>query len=285
MEATPTVTKPQIRPRNTRIGFSDAIAKHWFGGSAVATHLINGVNLLFPEGERFFVRSVRAYLDEVTPERRDEVVAFFRQEGSHAREHERYFAILEAQGYEIRPFLEDFKRILRRVERMSPPQLRLAVTAATEHFTAVMAENAFIDRRMFDESDPVMRDLLLWHAAEEIEHKAVAYDVLQEVAPAYLWRLLGLLVAAGMLSYFWSRATQMLLRQDGLRKEDADRDIEAFQRWRGTLGIQERDIGRDVFWRGIKEYLRPSFHPWQNNNAHLIADFLAALDGSSAEPG
>ena len=42
--------------------------QHWIDGSALATHLVNGVNMLFPDGERFFIRSVKHYLDQITDE-------------------------------------------------------------------------------------------------------------------------------------------------------------------------------------------------------------------------
>lgn len=266
--------RPHITPRKVKINFHPEIPKHWLGGSAVATHITNGVNLLFPEGERFFVRSVRHYADRLPPEQREEARAFYQQEGSHAREHERYFEILEAQGYEIRAFVARFRRAVLFLERWSPPQLRLAATAAAEHFTAVMAENALTDEQMFEATSEEMKQLLLWHAAEEIEHKAVAFDVLQRVAPAYGWRVGGLIIATLMLCTFWYQATRMLLRQDGFTKETANRDIEGFRRWRVSQGLVDRDIFNDVIVAGIKDYLRPSFHPWENDNLHLATRYL-----------
>ena len=54
-----------IQPRTPDLDLTADIPRHWFGGNALATHLVNGVNLLFPAGERFFVRSVRHYLDKL----------------------------------------------------------------------------------------------------------------------------------------------------------------------------------------------------------------------------
>src|SRR5262245_20603608 len=102
--------RPRIRVRRMDFPFDASIPKHWFAESAVATHIVNGVNLLFPAGERFFVRSVRYYVDRIDdPVLKAEAKAFAGQEGSHAREHERYFETLEAQGYEIRSFLERYE--------------------------------------------------------------------------------------------------------------------------------------------------------------------------------
>ena len=64
MQSEPVAPLP-IRPRAAPVRFDAPIPAHWFGGIAVATHIVNGVNLLFPAGERFFVRSVRHYLDQI----------------------------------------------------------------------------------------------------------------------------------------------------------------------------------------------------------------------------
>ena len=79
---------PRIVPRRLHFDFSD-VPKHWFHGSAQATHASNGMHLLFPEGERFFIRSVRHYLDRVhDPALRRRVSGFFAQEALHGNAHD-----------------------------------------------------------------------------------------------------------------------------------------------------------------------------------------------------
>jgi predicted metal-dependent hydrolase len=93
---------PVLRPRSPGVDLDAPVPRHWFGGNVVATHVANGVNLLFPAGERFFVRSVNHYLDRVQdPHLRAQIKGFFAQEGRHAREHERVFRLLEEQGYDV----------------------------------------------------------------------------------------------------------------------------------------------------------------------------------------
>lgn len=53
-----------IVPRDLDVDFSQ-VPRHWAAGSAVATAISNGVNMLFPHGERFFVRSVKYFLDRI----------------------------------------------------------------------------------------------------------------------------------------------------------------------------------------------------------------------------
>ena len=260
-----------IRPRSMGFEF-DEVPRHWMAGLAVPTAMANALNLIFPLGERFFVRSVRHYLSALDgdPELREQVKGFFGQEGRHAHEHERLFAVLEAQGFDIRPFLARYDAIAYKgLERLFGPKMRLSVTVALEHYTAILAENAF-NYHLLDRAHPTVRALLAWHAAEEIEHKAVAFDVLKKVDPSYRLRVAGMALATAALIGFWAMGTAALLRQEpGLRPREVLRQLAALQR--------ENPLGRRVFLRGLREYLRPGFHPWQTDNLGLAREYLASV--------
>jgi hypothetical protein len=255
-----------IVPRDLDVDFA-AVPRHWMAGNPVATAVANGINLLFPAGERFFVRSVKHYLSQIDDaELRAQIKGFFGQEGRHAREHDRFTEILRRQGFEVDRFLEQYQRISLWIEERTPPELRLAITAACEHFTAILADGAF-RHGVLDACAPEMRELLAWHAAEEIEHKAVAYDVLQRVDPSYRTRVLGLVMATVLLGGFWIWGGAVLMRQDGLRWG-------ALRRLRKVQG--HGGVIRRVFMRGIREYLRRDFHPRQQRNEGLAAEWFAA---------
>ena len=265
-----TVTTPVTpRPRNPKVSFDD-VPRYWFGGSAAATHMANGVNLLFPAGERFFIRSVRHYLDRIDDEAlRAQVRGFFGQEGMHANAHERFFDVMRAQGFDVDAMLRTYERVaFEWIEPRVSPETRLAVTVALEHFTAIMAENA-LSENVLDSAHPAMKALLLWHAAEEIEHKSVAFDVLRRVNPSYALRMKGMALAAAGLAAFWTWSTLTLAAQDGLLKD-------------GRFSRSYRDMKRahpddpSVFARGIREYLRRDFHPADNDNFALATNHLTA---------
>jgi hypothetical protein len=264
-------TSPFVpRVRTPGIDLDAPVPRRWFGGNAVATHLVNGINLLFPAGERFFVRSVKHYLDEITdPVLRAQIKGFFGQEGRHAKEHERLFRLLVDQGYDVDRFLRLYERIAYGViEKLSPPALSLATTAACEHYTAILAETV-LDSDVLDGAHPTVRALLLWHACEEIEHRAVAFDVLRQVSPSYAVRMAGLGMATLMLSGFWAMATLMLMAQDDSVPGASLRDDFAV--------VRQRQRKHGVFARGIREYLRPSFHPSQKDTDGLAAAYLASV--------
>lgn len=260
------------RPITVRkMGFSFAgVPRHWFFGAAVPTHIANGLNLVFPAGERFFIRSVKHYLDRIRdPELRERVRAFFGQEGRHGFEHEASFEMLEAQGYEIREFLAMYEKLaFEKLEPMFPPSMRLSVTVALEHFTASLAERA-LTADFLDHAAPVMRDLLRWHAAEEIEHKSVAFDVFQEVDGRYWVRIAGLGIATAGLLGFWTIATRKLLAQE------KDLTPEEIARQRNAAADRGQD--REVLLRAFLEYLKPSFHPDDHDNYEIARRYLASV--------
>lgn len=271
--------------RAPRLGFTD-VPRHWFGGDAAATHVVNGVNLLFPTGERFFVRTVHKYLGRLEAEGHTELATrvrgFFGQEGRHAQAHERFFDTMRAQGYEIDAFLAEYERIAYGfIEKHSPDALCLAVTVALEHFTAILAEDALASgASLLEHAEPSMRRLLEWHAVEELEHKSVAFDVLRAVHPSYALRIAGLGVGAACLGGFWIMATKDLLEQDGLSLSSAARALRKMRKAAESGGKESvsSSIARRVFLRGILEYLRPGFHPDHKDHRGLVAEALARLE-------
>lgn len=256
--------------------FDESIPRWWFHSTPIVTHLANGLNLLFPAGERFFIRSVKHYEDRITdPELRARIRGFYGQEGRHGHEHERYNRILEAQGYDVETFLRWYEKIaFEELVPRIPPALRLSVTAALEHFTASMARKG-LRGSFIEHAHPVMKDLLLWHAAEEIEHKSVAFDVFMQVDGRYWVRVLGLAVALGGLTYFWSAAAKDLFRQERARGTD----LAAWREKARTdpVILQEEKDRAEMFRHAILEYLRPDFHPDHVDDTALAQGYLESI--------
>ncbi len=268
---------PPITPRKPAIALADA-PRYWLAGSRAATHIGNGVNLLFPYGERFFVRSVHHFVPQLTDEGlKARIKGFFGQEGRHAHAHDEQAQVLRDQGYEIDTFLARYQAISAWLEARTSPVVRLAITAASEHFTAIMAADALRgDAPVLKVADPIMAQLLGWHAAEEIEHKSVAFEVLQAVDPSYVRRVQGLVLATLMLSSMWAMGTVHLWKQEGLSVRAALRELRELRAAGKAAGQGEQAISRRVFARGIREYLRRDFHPDATDDYHLAQAFLAA---------
>jgi predicted metal-dependent hydrolase len=241
----------------------------WYGGNPYATHRCNALNLLFPAGEAFFVRSVRHYLPRIEdPVLRERVRAFIGQEAQHGRAHDASFVAIEGAGIDLSTIRRRYERLAFGViEPIAPPALRLSVTVALEHLTAAFATHA-LSTPGLDQIDEPMLSLLRWHAAEEIEHKSVAFDVLREVAPSYPLRVGGMVLATVLLGLFWEVMTRSMLAQD----DQIDRAQLAEARRAYFAMLSQYDWWGECF----APYLRPDFHPDQQANDQLAVDWLAA---------
>jgi len=247
----------------------DSVPRYWLNNNIAATHFFNGLNLLFPDGERFFVKAVYDRLDRIDdPVLRAQAKGFAGQEGQHANQHEKYFAVLRRHGYQIDTFLRRFHKFFMLSNRLLPAPLRLSITAAAEHYTATFGANAIEDGELLASMDPAMRKLIVWHATEEIEHKAVAFDVLRATHPSYLLRILGFVIATLAL-FGWSIAgARMLIRQDRVPRKL----VEEHRRF-----MFERNDRRAVkkLRAAVLAYFRPSFHPNETDELEAARRRLA----------
>ena len=245
-----------IEVRNFQFGLSaDRIPKHWLNGRKAVTRFFDNLSIFFPAGERFFVSSVRTLEKNVTDEKlRCEVAAFVSQEGIHTREHVRYNEMLAAQGLPVAKIEARVKRILSFVAKNAPKRRRLAVTCALEHFTSLLGHLVLEDAEGLAGADPEMAALWRWHAAEENEHKAVAFDVYNAVGGKYPERVL---VMVGATVIFWGLVLDhqiQIMRAEGLASSPREwADLVSF------LFVRPGPLPKLV--PPYLQYFRRDFHP------------------------
>jgi predicted metal-dependent hydrolase len=255
-----------IRRRNLDFRLTPDLPRYWHSGDPYVTHFFNGLSLMFPEGERFFMDSVRHFQDRITdPQLREDVRGFLGQEGIHGREHRRYNDMLAAQGYPAEA-IQGLVRLGIMVAWLFPCEWQLALTCALEHFTAVFTDSLLRDPRMLRDAHPAFARLWRWHALEETEHKSVAYDVYQTISPGLTGYLRRVLVMVFTTVGF---AGQILVHQSWLVHHDG-------MLWR----VRARRYARRYLWKnpgllrgGLRHYLRyyrRDFHPWQLDNSDLV---------------
>lgn len=177
-----------IQPRDFRFDLT-GVPRDWHPAGKAVTAYWDQLSIFFPVGEAFFVKSVRHYLGQLTePKLTAEVAAFCAQEGHHAREHLAYNARLIAEGLPIAALEKVVVFILRLATTVLSPRKQLAVTCALEHFTSLMGEFILSRPEVLNGADPNMARLWRWHAAEENEHRSVAFDVYQAVGGTWFER-------------------------------------------------------------------------------------------------
>jgi predicted metal-dependent hydrolase len=269
-----------ITPRDRRFGRETATPRWWLGGSPEGSALYNALSATFPLGEAFFVESVRQFREGADERLAEEIRNFTTQEVIHSREHLAFNRRAADAGYDLTKLEEKVDARLD-LTRSRPPIASLAATMALEHFTAILAHELLADPRHLDGADPESAELWRWHASEEIEHKGVAYDTWLHATKGWprfkRWKVKAkvmLLVTRNFLVDRTAGALE-LLRQDGITGPRA---------WTRLLWYMWIRPGmmRKIFsaWAA---FFMPGFHPWNEDDRHLIRDYDSKAPVPAAE--
>ena len=267
-----------VQRKGPDFGLDGDIPRWWFGNDPFKTRFFDAMSLLFPEGERFFIECVRDYRDQISdPVLLGQVKDFTFQEGQHGMVHTAYNARIAEQGIAVDKIIAQEKRILAGLRKYMPAGYTLAHTAAVEHMTAIMAHGFMNDPEVFEDADERMRALFVWHGVEEIEHKAVAFDVLKKVAKVgYLTRVLSMAYVSLVFPLHVFLIMRHMFKVDGVQSR--------FKVWiKGLRWLYGR---RGLMTRLLPHYLayyRPSFHPWQAGQMETYSIWRGTYDSSGGD--
>ena len=99
------------------------------------------LSALFPDGERFFIHSVRNYQNEVQdPVLLAQIRGFIGQEAHHGMSHEGLNKAINDMGFPMDAITARLQRRIVWLKTKLGRKRQLALTVAMEHFTASMAE-------------------------------------------------------------------------------------------------------------------------------------------------
>jgi predicted metal-dependent hydrolase len=270
------VPRRNVRTRRIRFEYpSGSLQRHYVDGDLVMSHVVAVLSAMFPEGEDFFVRSVRRFADRVSdPELKQQVAGFIGQEVTHGREHRELNERLAQMGYPTRRVDRMVKRSLAFQFRVLPRLMPLAITAALEHYTATLAETLLTDPRaqaLLGETE--VRSMLLWHALEESEHRAVAFDVYRAAGGSERMRI-------------WTMRTvtfTFLLGVLGHTVASLLGDRAAYnpvRLLRSIAALRHSPFLSGKVIRRLHDYNRVGFHPDDNDNTELLEHWRRELFGT-----
>jgi predicted metal-dependent hydrolase len=255
----------------------EAVPRDWYANDPYTTTFLDALSMLFPEGERFFVESVKQHKQYVTGELSAAVTGFIGQEAMHGKEHRAFNEMLVAHGYLEAPRVgRGLKWFLKRVRRTLSPRSQLAVTCGLEHFTAILAEGLLLAPRMRHDMHETVRNLWAWHALEESEHKAVAFDVYRAAGGSYTRRIAIMLLTTAVFFGYLGAVHARLMATRGV----------LVRPWRWARGLTKMWIWPAHFTRLVPAYLayyRPGFHPDDRDTRALLATWRDRLFGDSGE--
>ena len=264
-----TNNQPPIVKRKQSYDFDGLDKRFYFRNNSVLSSLFTSLSAVFPPGEREFVRSVFHFRDQIGNEALlKEATMFAAQEGEHARQHRRANDALQEMGYPTRAIAAHLEREIKKKVETVPAEDLLAVTVSLEHITAILADFLLSNQHVLDDMPEPVRELLFWHAVEEIEHKAVAFDVYMEVCGdrarlVRAYRFITLMFIFRVVTY--SASCLVALRHR--------------PKWRELVEAKEFLFGNEGFISNIgelyRDFCRPGFHPWDHDNSELIEDWKA----------
>lgn len=276
------ISYPRTRRIHFRFGEDQTYGTYFVNDDIVFSHFVAGLSASFPPGEESFIRSVRRLADRITdPELKKRIAGFIGQESTHGQQHRRLNDKLIERGYWMRwwdsPTVKD--RMMRLEARIGGRN-HLAMTAAAEHATAVLAQRVLSSAELQAiPGDAEVWNLLNWHALEELEHKSVAFDLYRAVQGSEARRIaVALLLSALALPVSTMSLAYALWRDPVARRQPRRLLREAHALYTGPIFA---GAGRE-----LAKYLQPGFHPdhidttelmrtWQR---HLFGDHGALVD-------
>jgi predicted metal-dependent hydrolase len=246
----------------------DSLPRYWHGGDIFKTTYMNALSSLFPEGERMFIDAVRDHRHLITDEKLlEQVKGFIKQEAIHGHEHSQFNKYLDKLGYPASK-IEAFEKKEKSWMRKSiSARIRLAITSAVEHFTAIMADDILTNPKSTEGMDEKFKALWKWHAIEETEHKAVAFDVYQQTGGGYVLRVFAMFMVTIMFCAKVSAVQAIYLWKDG-------KLFSPKVWWQGLKMYFGKNSLIKNIWSDYVDYYRPSFHPWDHDNRALLQEWI-----------
>lgn len=256
---------PQVRQPEFEFANNKDIPRYWWDNDPTKTLLLAALSASFPAGERFFIDSVRHYQKQIKdPQLQKAIRGFIGQEAHHSREHEDLNNFLQERGIDVHRLDREVQWFMDWMRKNFSPERQLAHTVAVEHFTALMAEEFLLK---YDDAletmDPRMAPVWAWHAIEESEHKAVAFDVYKAIGGSEFVRISEMAMVSIMFPLFSTIHLVQLMKADG--------QLFNIKSWANAANYMWGKPG--VFRKLIPAYLRyyrPSFHPWNQDSRHLV---------------
>ena len=233
-----------IPPRNVHFDLDEDCPRDWYDNDPAVSRFFDGMSIVFPEGERFFIEAVRHYKDRVEdPRLLENMRGFIAQEAIHGREHEIYNELMQKNGLPQKKLDAQFMWLITRARKILPWRAKLAGTCAAEHFTAMLADSVLTDPTWNEKTHPV-------------------YQSMFPGVRGYLQRIFSFTMVILVLNIRFAYHWATLMHATG------DLNLKAVGRlfwfiW-GKPGLYRRQIGHAL------AYYKPSFHPWEKDNTEAV---------------
>lgn len=286
LKSTPTIPRLRrpssvtIKPYKLGMTYNQTLPPHIYADNPLLSAMFNALSAQFPAGERFLIQSVRLFQEQITDaELKKDARGFIGQEAHHANEHEQLSLALKEAGIPTDMIEKHTEWMLEKICSTLSAKDQLAATAALEHFTAMLGSLFLSNPNLAKEVHPTLKALFVWHAIEESEHKAVAFDVYQNTIGSYPRLMLAYLWTSSLLtivtSYYIAR---IMLKEGSVFKISAN--LKGLN-WMFGFGKNNGHLRRML--PEYFSFFRPNYHPWATDNSADIFYWKGVLDELTAE--
>ena len=265
----------EIITRRLRFQIGKDLPRYWNDNCPVKTHILNSIAILAPAFERLAITSVLPYKDyPLNPKLKSQLAGFIGQESAHGSEFIRFNQVLKLQGYDTKKLQTGNVRNFKWLTKKLSPTMHLSLTLAAEHLTAIISDLLLREPQWLANGEPSIAALWRWHAIEEIEHKAVVYDVYHAIGGGYFKRILGMWLVTQMLGGILAANFFHLISKDKLLFKGSFWKMLVSVCW-GKPGFLRKLLG--PYFR----YFLPGFHPWQQNNLSMLNGWKKLLTNTA----
>ena len=233
----------------------------------------NSVSLLMPHVEPYVAHTVRAVVGDLDEPLATHAAAFVAQELQHQAQHRRVNRLVLEGAPSLRRIDRWAARTYAWLARSRSTRWSLAFAAGFE--TSAFALARWSEghlRLLFDHADPAVATLFIWHLAEEVEHKTVAFDVYLATGGSRLRYLVAALWSAMLLAIFTVASTTVM----AVRTRRVWSPVTWFRLTKWSIALAFEVLG-DVFASAL-----PRHHPSDFTDPVLLSSWLRYFDPATA---
>jgi predicted metal-dependent hydrolase len=238
------------------------------------SHTLNAFQLALPYLEPYFIDAIRHGVEGLPdgPLKAD-ALAFCAQEANHSRQHKRYCMVLRKRYPRLQEYEYAIQQSLVASRKDDPLEWRLAYTAGYEQITAQLARWMFKNSKTwFEGADEHFAGLMMWHGAEELEHRHVAFDVLNAVTKDYALRAKGLVAAMRKTYADMAPVVSYMLEVDGYAGRMDSR--------RRRLKVRLDCVAELL--PTLVRYLAPGYHPSHDKEPNELEEWRRVYNGGAS---
>lgn len=254
--------------RHMEFDYDQPIETVFIPNEPETSHFFTGFSIVLHYVEPYLIRSMREAKSLVTDKRIvEDMDKFCRQEAQHYTQHKKFNDHLHVDYPGLKALEEKAKKEYERLSKTKSLKFNLAYAEGFES-AATVAALATLENGPLEKAEGFVGDIWRWHFCEELEHRAVTYDVYKHLYGDYLYR-----TSVGI----WSQAHFIkmgLMFSHYLLEADKERILKNYG---GKKGKYSRAWKTVVDQKGLVPAILKTYNPFYDPNKLIIPPAIQAM--------